>query len=65
MKTLYPMNREEFMLALGERALVELIKKCFATNASLPSALNDAAYASTFCVTNARVYTLDFSLFTI
>ncbi len=29
MKTLYPMDMEEFMLALGEDDLVEQIKKCF------------------------------------
>lgn len=31
MKTLYPMDMEEFMLALGEDDLVEQIKKCFQT----------------------------------
>ena len=43
MKTLYPMDMEEFMLALGEEALVEQIKKCFRTDMPLPSALHDAA----------------------
>ena len=43
MKTLYPMNMEEFMLALGENDLVEQIKKCFQTDTPLPSALHDAA----------------------
>ena len=43
MKTLYPMDMEEFMLALGEDALVEQIKKCFRTDTPLPSALHDAA----------------------
>ena len=42
-KTLYPMDMEEFMLALGEKELVERIKKCFADNSPLPSALHDAA----------------------
>lgn len=42
-KTLYPMNMEEFMLAMGEDALVEQIKKCFAADTPLPSALHDAA----------------------
>ena len=28
MKTLYPMDMEEFMLAMGEEALAEQIKKC-------------------------------------
>jgi len=43
MKTLYPMDMEEFMLALGEEALVEQIKKSFRTDTPLPSALHDAA----------------------
>lgn len=43
MKTLYPMDMEEFMLALGEEALVKQIKDCFAGNLSMPSALHDAA----------------------
>ena len=43
MKTLYPMDMEEFMLALGEDALVAQIKKCFETDTPMPSALHDAA----------------------
>lgn len=43
MKTLYPMDMEEFMIALGEDALVGQIKKCFIANTPLPSALHDAA----------------------
>ena len=43
MKTLYPMDMEEFLLALGEDDLVEQIKKCFQTDTPLPSALHDAA----------------------
>ncbi len=43
MKTLYPMDIEEFMVALGEDALAEQIKKCFQTDTPLPSALHDAA----------------------
>ena len=43
MKTLYPMDMEEFMLAMGEEQLVELIKKCFQTDAPMPAALHDAA----------------------
>lgn len=45
MKTLYPMDLEEFMLALGEDSLVEQIKKCFATDTPLPAALHDVAMA--------------------
>lgn len=43
LKTLYPMDMEEFMLAMGEDALVEQIKKCFDDNTPLPYALHDAA----------------------
>ena len=43
MKTMYPMDMEEFMLALGANDLVEQIKKCFHTDTPLPSALHDAA----------------------
>ena len=43
MKTLYPMDMEEFMIAMGEDALVEKIKKCFIKDAPMPSALHDAA----------------------
>lgn len=43
MKTLYPMDMEEFMLALGEDALVEQIKRSFRTDTPMPSALHDAA----------------------
>ncbi len=42
-KTLYPMDIEEFMLALGQDTLVKHIKKSFQTNTPLPSALHDAA----------------------
>lgn len=43
MKTLYPMDMEEFMLAMGENALVEQIRKSFETDSPMPSALHDAA----------------------
>ena len=42
-KTLYPMDMEEFMLALGEENLVKQIKNCFHMNTPLPSALHDTA----------------------
>ena len=42
-KTLYPMDMEEFLLALGEDELVKQIKQCFAADTPLPSALHDAA----------------------
>ncbi|MBD5464576.1 MAG: ATP-binding protein [Lachnospiraceae bacterium] len=42
-KTLYPMDVEEFMLALGENSLVEQIKTCFEKDTPLPSALHEGA----------------------
>ncbi len=42
-KTLYPLDMEEFMLAMGEADLVNQIKICFQTNAPLPTALHNAA----------------------
>ncbi len=41
--TMYPMDFEEFLLAMGERALAERIRACFRENASMPSALHIAA----------------------
>ena len=43
MKTLYPMDMEEFMLACGEKELATQIKKCFETDKPLSLALHDAA----------------------
>ncbi len=43
MKTLYPMDMEEFMLAMGENALVEQIKSCFDSDMPLPAALHETA----------------------
>ena len=43
MKTLYPMDMEEFMLALGEETLVKEIKKSFDTDKPLPAALHVTA----------------------
>ncbi len=42
-KTLYPMDMEEFLLACGEDYLVEQIKHCFETDMPLPASLHDAA----------------------
>lgn len=42
-KTLYPMDVEEFMLALGEKKLVTQIRHCFENNTPLPTALHDVA----------------------
>ncbi len=43
MKTLYPMDMEEFLLGLGELDLVEQIRKSFTADKPMPSALHDAA----------------------
>lgn len=43
MKTLYPMDMEEFLYALDEGELVERIKNCFQTDTPMPAALHDAA----------------------
>ena len=43
MKTLSPMDIEEFMLAMGEETLVQQIRQCFDANTPLPSALHEAA----------------------
>lgn len=42
-KTLYPMDMEEFMLAIGEDSLVKQIKECFSTETAMPAALHDVA----------------------
>lgn len=42
-KTLYPMDMEEFLIAMGESELVQQIRECFENDAPLPSALHDAA----------------------
>lgn len=42
-KTLYPMDLEEFMLALGEDDLVQRIRACFQADSPMPAALHDKA----------------------
>ena len=43
MKTLYPMDMEEFLLACGEDSLVARIKLCFNEDLPMPAALHEAA----------------------
>lgn len=43
MKTLYPMDLEEFLWACGEKPLAEQIRDHFAHDAPMPDALHDAA----------------------
>lgn len=42
-KTLYPMDMEEFLLACGEQELVEQIHICFENDSPMPAALHEAA----------------------
>ena len=42
-KTLYPMDMEEFLLAFGEQELISQIRACFASDEPMPAALHDAA----------------------
>lgn len=42
-KTMYPMDMEEFLLAMGEEDLVRRIRECYETNTPMPTALHDAA----------------------
>jgi len=43
MKTLHPMDMEEFLLACGEDELVKQIKACFQNDTPMPAVLHDAA----------------------
>lgn len=45
MKTLHPMDMEEFLLACGEIDLVAQIKSCYQNNTPMPAVLHDAALA--------------------
>ena len=40
---MYPMDMEEFMIAMGEEKLATQVRQCFETNTAMPSALHDAA----------------------
>ncbi|MCL2010596.1 MAG: ATP-binding protein, partial [Synergistaceae bacterium] len=42
-KTLHPMDMEEFLLAFGERELAAQIRECFATDTPMPAVLHDVA----------------------
>lgn len=43
MKTMYPMDMEEFMIAMGYEELAVQIKQCFNSNEPMPSAMHDLA----------------------
>ena len=43
MKTLYPMDLEEFLLACGEKELVGQIRDCFVRDTPMPAVLHEAA----------------------
>ena len=42
-RTMYPMDMEEFLLAMGEEYLVGQIKDCFVSDSPMPPALHDVA----------------------
>lgn len=42
-KTMYPMDMEEFMIALGKEDLVKIIRKSFEMNSPMPEVLHDEA----------------------
>lgn len=42
-KTLYPMDMEEFLIALGQEELAARIRACYETDTPMPAALHDAA----------------------
>jgi len=42
-KTMYPMDMEEFMLALGEADMITEIKSCFENDRAMPSAMHETA----------------------
>jgi len=43
MKTMYPMDMEEFLIAMGQETISKKIRECFETDAPMPSALHDSA----------------------
>jgi predicted AAA+ superfamily ATPase len=42
-QTLYPMDMEEFMLACGEKEMVDRIRTCFRSDQPMPAVLHEAA----------------------
>lgn len=42
-KTLYPMDIEEYLIAMGENDLADKIRECFENDTPMPAALHDAA----------------------
>jgi predicted AAA+ superfamily ATPase len=43
MKTMYPMDIEEFMIAIQQEAMTKKIRECFGSDSPMPSALHDSA----------------------
>ena len=43
MKTMYPMDMEEFLIAMDQDALAQKIRECFVSDSPMPSALHDSA----------------------
>lgn len=46
-KTMYPMDMEEFLLALGKEDLTVRIRACFSANTPMPTVLHDEARSFT------------------
>ena len=42
-KTMYPMDIEEFLIAMGQADITKKIKECFDSNSPMPSVLHDSA----------------------
>jgi len=43
MKTMYPMDMEEFLIAMGQEAIARKTQECFDSDTPMPSALHDSA----------------------
>ncbi|MCL2254117.1 MAG: ATP-binding protein [Lachnospiraceae bacterium] len=43
MKTMYPMDMEEFLIAMNQEKMVIRIRECFETNSPMPSIMHDSA----------------------
>lgn len=43
MKTMFPMDMEEFLIAMGQDGIAKKIKDCFAADTPMPSAFHDSA----------------------
>jgi len=42
-KTMFPMDMEEFLIAIGQEGIAAIIRDCFVSDSPMPSALHDSA----------------------